>query len=278
MGNCVYSDRPTSAKQQQNQEPNTTPNRTDLNSPTLNRLGPSVFLPLLIPQPFVSPSGSPVSTPVAINRQKVNIAIRSPSSSGVSSASSSSASANVSKATNDNNRFQYVAIFDYDARTKDDLTIRENDLLEIINKKSAAWWIAKNEQGQEGWIPSNYVAKRDSLESEPWYFKSIRRIDAEKQLMSDGNDHGSFLIRDSETRRIEFSLSIRDNDSIKHYRIRQTEDGRIYIARRITFSSLSDLVTHYSRICDGLCVNLRKPCVHVSITLYSHNTNKSNLD
>ncbi len=62
---------------------------------------------------------------------------------------------------------------------------------------------------------------------------------------------------------------VRDNDSIKHYRIRQTEDGRYYIARRITFSSLTDLVTHYSRISDGLCVNLRKPCVHVSIDLFS---------
>jgi hypothetical protein len=27
-----------------------------------------------------------------------------------------------------------------------------------------------------------------------WYFKSIRRIDAEKQLMSEVNDHGSFLV------------------------------------------------------------------------------------
>jgi hypothetical protein len=170
MGNCVYFDRPTSAKLQQNQEPNTTQNRTDLNSPTLNRIVPSVIIPVLIQQPFVSPSGSPVSTPVATNRQKSNIAIRSPSSSGVSSASSSSTPANVSKATNDNNRFQYVAIFDYDARTKDDLTIRKNDLLEIINRKSTAWWIAKNEQGQEGWIPSNYIAKRDSLESEPYVY------------------------------------------------------------------------------------------------------------
>ena len=27
-----------------------------------------------------------------------------------------------------------------------------------------------------------------------WYFKSLRRIDAEKQLMSDANEHGSFLV------------------------------------------------------------------------------------
>ncbi len=56
---------------------------------------------------------------------------------------------------------------------------------------------------------------------------------------------------------------VRDNDSIKHYRIRQTEDGRFFIARRISFYSLSELVTHYIRISDGLCMSLRKPCVHV---------------
>jgi hypothetical protein len=168
MGNCIYFDRPTSAKLQQNQEPDTIQNRSNLSSPTLNRLNPLVVSPILVSQPFVSPAGSPDSTPITPNRQKSNSAIRSPSSSGVSSASSSSTSANVSKTTNDNNRFQYIALFDYDARTKEDLTIRKNDLLEIINRKSTAWWIAKNENGQEGWIPSNYVAKRDSLESEPY--------------------------------------------------------------------------------------------------------------
>ncbi len=118
----------------------------------------------LIPpqQPILSPS----SVQFTIN----NNGVGTPSSSGVSSASSSSAtSAIVLKTINDNtnSRFQYIAIFDYDARTKDDLTIRKSDLLEITSRKSAAWWTAKNENGQEGWIPSNYVAKRDSLESEP---------------------------------------------------------------------------------------------------------------
>ena len=58
---------------------------------------------------------------------------------------------------------------------------------------------------------------------------------------------------------------VRDNDSVKHYRIRQGEDGRFYIARRTTFNSLPELVTHYSKMSDGLCVNLRRPCVHVRI-------------
>jgi hypothetical protein len=121
----------------------------------------------LIPQqqPILSPS----SVQFTINHQNNN-RIGTPSSSGVSSASSSTTSATVLKSINENNnnnRLQYIAIFDYDARTNDDLTIRKSDLLEITNKKNSAWWKAKNENGQEGWIPSNYVAKRDSLESEP---------------------------------------------------------------------------------------------------------------
>lgn len=59
-------------------------------------------------------------------------------------------------------------------------------------------------------------------------------------------------------------LPVRDHETVKHYRIRQTEQGRYYIARRMNFQSLSDLVAHYSHLSDGLCVNLRKPCVHVS--------------
>ena len=176
MGNCIYFDRPSSAKLQQNQEPNPVPKQSHLSSPTINKLPSSTFTPIPIHQPFVSPVSpvaSPIPIPIVSHRQKSNTTLRSPSSSGVSSASSSSASANVSKATTDNTRFQYIAIYDYDARTKEDLTIKKGDLLEIIKRKSTAWWTAKNESGQEGWIPSNYVAKQGSLESEPYVLSDI---------------------------------------------------------------------------------------------------------
>ena len=73
----------------------------------------------------------------------------------------------------------------------------------------------------------------------------------------------SFL-RDSESRRNDFSLSVRDGDTVKHYRIRQLDEGGFFIARRTTFRTLQELVDHYSRDADGLCVNLRKACIQVS--------------
>ncbi|GFT44126.1 tyrosine-protein kinase Src42A, partial [Nephila pilipes] len=94
-----------------------------------------------------------------------------------------------------------------------------------------------------------------------WYFGKIKRIEAEKKLLLPENEHGAFLIRDSESRRNDFSLSVRDGDTVKHYRIRQLDEGGFFIARRTAFRTLQELVEHYSKDADGLCVNLRKPCI-----------------
>ncbi|KAF7282356.1 tyrosine-protein kinase Src42A isoform X1 [Rhynchophorus ferrugineus] len=103
----------------------------------------------------------------------------------------------------------------------------------------------------------------DNLDLQPWYFRKIKRAEAEKKLLLPQNEHGAFLIRDSESRHNDYSLSVRDGDTVKHYRIRQLDEGGFFIARRTTFRTLQELVTHYSDDADGLCVNLCKPCVQV---------------
>merc|ERR550532_1304550 len=170
----------------------------------------------------------------------------------------------------------FVALYDYDARTDEDLSFKKGEHLEIINDTQGDWWFARSKATkQEGYIPSNYVAKLKSVEAEPWYFGKIKRIEAEKKLLLPQNEHGAYLIRDSESRRNDFSLSVRDGDTVKHYRIRQLDDGGFFIARRTTFRSLQELVEHYTRDADGLCVNLRKPCVQIEKPAtdgLSHNT------
>lgn len=61
-----------------------------------------------------------------------------------------------------------------------------------------------------------------------------------------------------------FDFVVRDGDTVKHYRIRQLDEGGFFIARRTPFRTLQELVEHYSKDADGLCVNLRKPCIQVS--------------
>ena len=62
----------------------------------------------------------------------------------------------------------FVALYDYNARTDEDLSFKKMELLEILNDTQGDWWYARSKTTKlEGYIPSNYVAKVKSLESEP---------------------------------------------------------------------------------------------------------------
>jgi len=62
----------------------------------------------------------------------------------------------------------FVALYDYDARTDEDLSFRKGEHLEILNDTQGDWWLARSKGSkQEGYIPSNYVAKLKSIEAEP---------------------------------------------------------------------------------------------------------------
>lgn len=64
----------------------------------------------------------------------------------------------------------FEALYDYDVRTDEDLSFRKGDLLEVLNDSQGDWWLARSKRTkQEGYIPSNYVAKLKSIEAEPWY-------------------------------------------------------------------------------------------------------------
>ncbi|XP_075427897.1 src-like-adapter 2 [Ascaphus truei] len=116
-------------------------------------------------------------------------------------------------------------------------------------------------------MPRNYVAKVCNR----WLYKGINREKAEELLMAGCNRNGSFLIRESETRKECFTLSIRQTnqatrDSIKHYRINRLENGWFYISPRLTYPTLRDMVDSYSEIADGMCCILKEPCIVQGVT------------
>ncbi|XP_026174524.1 tyrosine-protein kinase SRK2 [Mastacembelus armatus] len=164
----------------------------------------------------------------------------------------------------DPRRDQYVALYDYSARTGEDLSFNAGDILEALDKSAGEWWFAKAVTGvsasKQGYIPANYVAPVQSIDAEPWYFSDVKRLDAEKMLLSGGNQHGAFLIRNCESQKGEFSLSVLDNGCVKHYKLKNRDDGQYFVSRNKSFPTLKELVEHYSRFADGLCVRLGEPC------------------
>uniref|UniRef100_A0A3B4EV42 Tyrosine-protein kinase n=1 Tax=Pundamilia nyererei TaxID=303518 RepID=A0A3B4EV42_9CICH len=160
----------------------------------------------------------------------------------------------------------FVALYDYEARTSDDLTFKKGDRFQIINNTEGDWWEARSiNTGKKGYIPSNYVAPADSIQAEEWYFGKMGRKDAERLLLNPGNHRGTFLVRESETTKGAYSLSIRDwdeskGDNVKHYKIRKLDNGGYYITTRAQFDTLQKLVKHYTEHADGLCHKLTTVC------------------
>lgn len=61
----------------------------------------------------------------------------------------------------------YVALYDYDARTNEDLSFKKGERLQVLDNTDGDWWLAKSMATQrEGYIPSNYVAQEQSIKSQ----------------------------------------------------------------------------------------------------------------
>ncbi|XP_024915751.1 proto-oncogene tyrosine-protein kinase Src-like isoform X3 [Cynoglossus semilaevis] len=127
----------------------------------------------------------------------------------------------------------FVALYDYESRTASDLTFRKGDKLQIVNNT--------------------------------WYFGKITRRDSERLLLNLQNRRGTFLVRESETTKGAYCLSVLDYDNtkglnVKHYKIRKLDSGGFYITSRTQFTSLQQLVFHYCKHSDGLCHALTDVC------------------
>ncbi|KAG5841599.1 hypothetical protein ANANG_G00168320 [Anguilla anguilla] len=158
-----------------------------------------------------------------------------------------------------------IALYPYEAVHGDDLGFKKGEKLRVL-AESGEWWRAKSlSTRKEGFVPSNYVAEVNTMETEEWFFKDITRKDAERQLLAPANRAGSYLIRESETSKGSYSLSIRDVDAqgtetVKHYKIRMLDNGGFYISPKLTFPDISSMIKHYHKQADGLCRKLVKPC------------------
>lgn len=61
----------------------------------------------------------------------------------------------------------FVALYDYDARTNEDLSFRKGERLQVVDNTDSDWWLAKSlTTHKEGYIPSNYVAPELSVNAQ----------------------------------------------------------------------------------------------------------------
>ena len=61
----------------------------------------------------------------------------------------------------------FVAKYDYEARTDEDLSFKKGEVLEIIDDTCGDWWRARSRvpPHEEGYVPNNFVAEVKSLDA-----------------------------------------------------------------------------------------------------------------
>merc|ERR1719239_337669 len=91
------------------------------------------------------------------------------------------------------------AMYNYQARTESETSFSKGDQMELLDDSHPDWWLVRMANGCEGYVPYNFVARCDTIESKDWFFGKITRKDAERHLKLPHSGSGTFLIRESET-------------------------------------------------------------------------------
>uniref|UniRef100_A0A8B9CR52 Src like adaptor 2 n=1 Tax=Anser brachyrhynchus TaxID=132585 RepID=A0A8B9CR52_9AVES len=217
---------------------------------------PSREKPLSIPMAAAIPTPSPLPTQAGECSAATSIPWQAQSSQALSPVLFPTAP----------NSFLALALCDFPSGTDVPTVLRMGEQVHVLAEDGEWWLVASKVSGKECLIPSSCVAKVWHR----WLYEGISREKAEELLLQPGNHSGSFLIRQSQTRKGCYSLSVRRTeltswDSVTHYRIHRLENGWLYISPRLTFSNLHDLVDHYTECGEGLCCALRQPCSMESV-------------
>ncbi|XP_029104077.1 tyrosine-protein kinase Srms [Scleropages formosus] len=156
----------------------------------------------------------------------------------------------------------YAALFDFEARSEEELTVKEGDKLSVIEKRGD-YVLAKKLTGslESGLVPASYVTLlKDEFAKYKWYYGNINRQKAEKLLLAQQNKSGSFLVRISESNSDEYTLSVRNESKVLHFRIQRSSIGSYYVSYKISFATLDELVGYYQKNYKSLGVPLVLPC------------------
>ncbi|KAM8919736.1 tyrosine-protein kinase Srms isoform 2-T2 [Lycaon pictus] len=100
----------------------------------------------------------------------------------------------------------------------------------------------------------------EPLPDRPWYFSGISRARAQQLLLSPANAPGAFLVRPSESSHGDYSLSVRAQAKVRHYRISAAADG-LYLQKGWLFPSLEELLAYYAANWKLIRNPLLQPCV-----------------
>ena len=121
----------------------------------------------------------------------------------------------------------YVAMYDFEPRRSDDLSIKKGEKLEIKKERTEGWWLARSlDTDQEGYVPSNHIKKDEESE-----LSTLESLELFHYAMTENVDIPK--IKEIKTRsnveRASLFLSLIKQDSVLLDQLRKKEHGKIYL-------------------------------------------------
>ncbi|XP_069824984.1 GRB2-related adapter protein 2 isoform X1 [Dendropsophus ebraccatus] len=131
------------------------------------------------------------------------------------------------------------ALYDFSASGEDELSFKKGDILKILGADDN--WFKAELRANEGYVPKNYM----EMKTPSWYCENLTRVEAENILMK--KTVGHFIIRASQTSKGEFSISVRHEDDVQHFKVIRDKSGN-YSLWSEKFKSLNKLVEYYKAV------------------------------
>ncbi|GAB1299614.1 GRB2-related adaptor protein 2 [Apodemus speciosus] len=129
-----------------------------------------------------------------------------------------------------------IAKFDFMASGEDELSFHTGDILKILSSQEE--WLKAELGSQEGYVPKNFI----DIEFPEWFHEGLSRHQAENLLM--GKEIGFFIIRASQSSPGDFSISVRHEDDVQHFKVMRDTKGSYFLWTE-KFPSLNKLVDYY---------------------------------
>jgi len=137
--------------------------------------------------------------------------------------------------------------YDFNATANDELSFPKGASLKVLNMEDDMNWYKAEFKGQEGYVPKTYI----EMAPHSWFQGSISRVEAEKILLrKDGNSQrniqpdGAFLVRMCESSPGDFSLSVKYQDQVQHFKVLRDGMGK-YFLWVVKFDSINELIDYH---------------------------------
>ncbi|CAF0844005.1 unnamed protein product [Didymodactylos carnosus] len=136
--------------------------------------------------------------------------------------------------------------YDFNATAQDELSFPKGAILKVLNMEEDMNWYKAELHGTEGYVPKTYI----EMIPHPWFYGGIGRVEAEKILLQKDMTHhmnepdGAFLVRMCESSPGDFSLSVKCQDQVQHFKVLRDGMGK-YFLWVVKFDSINELIDYH---------------------------------